>query len=91
MYTDKNALNIIFFFAGGAVYYCSQIHPTVAQSSKDAKLALMTNTGKAALYLRSTFEELDPQKLWPTDIKVFNRCARQLTNAPTTLKMHTSH
>lgn len=72
---------IVFFYAGGAVYYRSRIHPTVAQSSTEAELAFMTDAGKAALYLRSILEELKLEQLCPTDIKVDNRGARQLTNA----------
>jgi hypothetical protein len=72
---------IVFFYAGGAVYYHSRIHPTIAQSSTEAELAFMTDAGKAALYLRSILEELNLEQLWPTDIKVDNRGARQLTNA----------
>jgi hypothetical protein len=49
---------IIFFYAGGAVYYRSRIHPTVTQSSTEAELAFMTDTGKAAFYLQSILEEL---------------------------------
>jgi hypothetical protein len=72
---------VVFFYAGGAVYYRSRIHPTVAQSSTEAELAFMTDAGKAALYLRSILEELHLEQLFPTDIKVDNRGARQLTNA----------
>jgi hypothetical protein len=72
---------IVFFYAGGAVYYRSRIHPTVAQSSTEAELAFMTDAGKAALYLRSILEELHLEQLHPTKIAVDNRGARQLTNA----------
>jgi hypothetical protein len=72
---------IVFFYAGGAIYYRTRIHPTVAQSSTEAELAFMTDAGKAALYLRSILEELNLEQLCPTDIKVDNRGARQLTNA----------
>ena len=41
----------------------------------------MTDAGKVALYLRSILEELELEQLHPTDIKVDNRGARQLTNA----------
>jgi Reverse transcriptase (RNA-dependent DNA polymerase) len=66
---------IVFFYAGGAVYYRSRIHPTVAQSSTEAELAFMTDAGKAALYLRSILEELQLEQLCPTNIKVDNRGA----------------
>lgn len=72
---------IVFFYAGGAIYYRSRIHPTVAQSSTEAELAFMTDAGKAALYLRSILEELHLEQLQPTKIAVDNRGARQLTNA----------
>jgi hypothetical protein len=72
---------IVFFYAGGAIYYRSRIHPTVAQSSTEAELAFMTDAGKAALYLRSILEELHLEQLMPTPIDVDNRGARQLTNA----------
>jgi hypothetical protein len=72
---------IVFFYAGGAVYYRSRIHPTVAQSSTEAELAFMTNAGKAALYPRSILEEFHLEQLQPTKIAVDNRGARQLTNA----------
>jgi hypothetical protein len=41
----------------------------------------MTDAGKAALYLQSILEELQLEQLCPTDIRVDNRGARQLTNA----------
>jgi hypothetical protein len=41
----------------------------------------MTDAGKAALYLRSILEELGLEQLCPTDIRVDNQGARQLTNA----------
>jgi hypothetical protein len=59
---------IVFFYAGGAVYYRSRIHPTVAQSSTEAELAFMTDAGKAALDLRSILEELQLEQLCLTDI-----------------------
>jgi hypothetical protein len=34
---------IVFFFAGGAVFYCARIHPSIAQYSTEAQFALMTN------------------------------------------------
>jgi hypothetical protein len=42
---------VVFFYVGGAIYYRSRIHPTVAQSSTEAELAFLTDAGKAALYL----------------------------------------
>jgi hypothetical protein len=72
---------IVFFFAGGAVFYRARIHPTIAQSSTEAEFAFMTDAGKAALYLRSILEELCLEQLHPTGIQVDNRGARQLTNA----------
>jgi hypothetical protein len=72
---------IVFFYAGGAVYYRSRINPTVAQSSTEAELAFMTDAGKAALYLRLILEELHLDQLHPTKIAVDNRGAQQLTNA----------
>jgi Reverse transcriptase (RNA-dependent DNA polymerase) len=77
----RSSGGIVFFYAGGAVYYRSRIHPTVAQSSTEAELAFMTDAGKAALYLRSILEELKLEQLHPTKISVDNRGARQLTNA----------
>jgi hypothetical protein len=41
----------------------------------------MLDAGKAALYLRSILEELQLEQLCPTDVKVDNRGAQQLTNA----------
>jgi hypothetical protein len=72
---------VVFFYTGGAIHYRSCIHPTVAQSSTEAKPAFMTDAGKAALYLQSILEELHLEQLAPTKIAVDNRGARQLTNA----------
>ena len=72
---------IVFFFAGGAVYYRTRIHPTIAQSSTEAELQAMTDAGKAALYLRSILEELNLEQTTPTQIHVDNRAARQFSNA----------
>jgi hypothetical protein len=84
---------IVFSYDGGAIYSCSCIHPTVAQSSTKAELAFLTNASrKAALYLQSILEELQLEQLCPTDIKVDNRGAQQLTNAqqPSRLTQHIS-
>ena len=72
---------VVFFFTGGAVYYRARTHPTVAQSSTEAKLGFMTDAGKAALYLRSILEELCLEQCLATKIDVDNRAGRQLTNA----------
>jgi hypothetical protein len=72
---------IVFFYASGAIYYRSRIHPTAAQSSTKAELAFMTDAGKAALYLYSILEELHLEQLHPTKIAVDNHGALQLTNA----------
>jgi hypothetical protein len=66
---------IVFFYARGAIYYCSRIHQTVAQSSTEAELAFMTNAGKAALYLCSILEELHLEQFHLTKIAVDNHDA----------------
>ena len=77
----RSSGGIVFFYAGGAIYYRSRIHPTIALSSTEAEFAFMTDAGKAALYLRSILEELRLEQIQPTHIKVDNRGARQLSNA----------
>ena len=41
----KSTGGIVFFFAGGAIYYRCRIHPTIAQSSTEAELQAMTDAG----------------------------------------------
>ena len=66
--TPKSMGGIVFFFAGGAVYYRCRIHPTIAQSSTESELQAMTDAGKAALYLRSILEELNIEQILPIQI-----------------------
>jgi hypothetical protein len=72
---------LVFMLAGGAIYYRTRLHPTVAQSSTEAEFSTMTDAGKAALYLRSILEELGLDQILPTEILADNRGARQLSNA----------
>jgi hypothetical protein len=67
--------------AGGAIYYRTRIQPTVAQSSIEAECGFMTDSGKAALYIRSILEAIQIEQILPTQIAVNNRGARQMTNA----------
>ena len=86
----KSTGGIVFFFAGGAVYYQTRIHPTIAQSSTEAELQAMTDAGKAALCLRSIHEELKLEQILPTQIEVDNHAARKFSNAqqPTRCTRH---
>ena len=67
--------------AGGAVYYRTRLHPTIALSSSEAELASMVDAGKAALYLRSILEELGITQQPPTTILADNHGAIQMANA----------
>jgi hypothetical protein len=72
---------IVFLLAGAAIYYRTQLQPTVALSSTEAEFCNMTDAGKAALYLRSILEQLGIDQILPTQILADNRGARQLSNA----------
>ena len=63
---------IIFFLAGGAIYYRSHLQPPVAQSSTEAEFCNMTDAGKVALYLRSILEEIGIDQILPTEILADN-------------------
>ena len=58
--------------AGAAVYYCTQLQPTVALSSTEAELVNMANAGKAALYMRWILEEIVLIQIDPTPISADN-------------------
>jgi hypothetical protein len=63
---------IVFLLAGGAIYYCSQLQPTVAQSSTEAEFCNMTDGGKAALYLQSILDEIGIDQTLPIKILADN-------------------
>ena len=72
---------VVFMFAGGAVYYRSRLHPTLALSSTESEFASMVDAGKAALYLRSILDELGIQHTSPTPIQIDNHGAKLMANA----------
>ena len=48
----KSIEGIFMMLAGAAIYYRTQLQPTVAQSSTEAEFTNMADPGKAALYLK---------------------------------------
>ena len=59
---------IAFLLAGAAIYYRSRLQEIIAQSSTEAELITMAESGKAALYIRSILAELGLIQLHPTKI-----------------------
>ena len=72
---------VVFLLAGGAIYYKSRLHPTIALSSTESEFASMVDAGKAALYLRSILDEIGLTQHQPTPILIDNAGAQQMANA----------
>mmetsp|Transcript_5974 Transcript_5974/g.9126 ORF Transcript_5974/g.9126 Transcript_5974/m.9126 type:complete len:347 (-) Transcript_5974:1446-2486(-) len=79
--TRRSMMGILFMIAGGAVYYRTRLHPTVAQSSSESELYSMTDSGKVALYIRSILEELGLIQLQPTPVGADNEGSIKTTMA----------
>ena len=77
----KSMGGVVFMLAGGAVYYRSRLHPTIALSSTESEFASMVDAGKAALYLRSILEEIGIKQIHPTPILIDNQGAQLMANA----------
>ena len=67
--------------AGAAVYYQTQLQPTIAQSSIEAEFTNMADTGKATLYLKWILEELRIIMLSAALVHVDNQGAIRLANS----------
>ena len=72
---------IFMMLAGAAVYYGTQLQPTVALSSTEAEFANMADAGEAALYIRWILEELRIIQIDPTSICVKNYGACHMAKA----------
>jgi hypothetical protein len=72
---QRSTGGVIFLLAGGAIYYCTRIQATVAQSSTEAEFGFMTDAQKATLYIRLILEELQLEQVLPSQIAVDNRGA----------------
>jgi hypothetical protein len=82
--------DIVFLLARGAIYYWSQLQPTVAQSSTEAEFCNMTDGRKSALYLFSILREIGINQTLPAEILAGNRGAQHLSKArqPTRCTRH---
>ena len=71
---------VALLLAGAAVYYQTNLQPTIALSSTEAEFTTMVDTGKAALYIRWILDELKVYQYAPTEILADNRGAIHMTN-----------
>ena len=72
---------VVMMLAGAAVYYCTQLQPTIALSSTEAEFVNMADTGKVALYIRWILEELGIIQIYPTTICAGNHGACHMAKA----------
>jgi hypothetical protein len=72
---------VVFFLAGGAVYYRTNIQAVIALSSTEAEFYTMADAGKAAIYLRSILDEIGLTQNKPTTIYADNKGALCIANA----------
>ena len=73
--------------AGGAIYFRTNLQPTIALSSTEAEFMTMANAGKAALYIRWILTELQQEVDTTTPIKTTENdgIPRKILD-PTTIK-----
>ena len=72
---------IIMMLAEAAVYYHTQLQPTIAQCSIGAEFTDMADAGKAALYLKWILEELGIIMNIPTPIHADNQGAIRIAKS----------
>lgn len=70
--TTQSIGGIALLMAGAAVYYRTNLQPTITLSSTESEFANMVDAGKAALYIRWILDELWVQQLAPTRILANN-------------------
>lgn len=56
--TRKSITGLVFYFAGAAIYYKTKFQNSISHSSTEAEFIAACDAGKAALYLRSIFEDI---------------------------------
>ena len=72
---------VALLLAGAAVYYRTNLQPTIALSSTESEFTNMADAGKAALYIRWILDELQVQQHAPTMILADNHGAIKMANA----------
>ena len=72
---------VVMMLSGAAVYYCTQLQPTVALSSTEAEFVNMADAGKAAVYLCWILEEVGLIQIDPTPICADNLGVIHMANA----------
>ena len=60
---------VVLMLAGGAIYYRTNLQPTIALLSTEAKFMTIADAGKAALYIRWILTELQQEVDTATPIK----------------------
>ena len=72
---------VALLMAVAAVYYRTNLQPTIALSSTESEFTNMADAGKAALYIRWILDELQIHQHSPTSILADNQGAIKMANA----------
>ena len=72
---------VVLMLAGGAVYYRTNLQPTIAQSSSEAEFTTMADAGKASMYIRWILDELEKSQETSTQIIADNQGSIKITSA----------
>ena len=79
--TRRSMGGVALLLAGAAVYYRTNLQPTIALSSTESEFTNMADAGKAALYIWWILDELQVQQHAPTMILADNHGAIKMANA----------
>ena len=72
---------VVLLLSGAAIYYRTNLQPTIALSTTESEFNTMADAGKAALFIRWILDELQIHQYLPTPIKCDNHGAIKMANA----------
>ena len=72
---------VVLMLAGGAVYYRTNLQPTIAQSSSEAEFTTMADAGKASMYICWILDKLEKPQEVSTQIIADNQGSIKITSA----------
>ena len=72
---------VVLMLAGGAVYYRTNLQPTIAQSSSEAEFTTMADAGKALMYICWILDKLEKPQEVSTQIIADNEGSIKITSA----------
>ena len=79
--TRKSITGLVFYFAGAAIHFKTKFQNVISHSSTEAEFIAACDAGKAALYLRSIFEDIGVPQEEATVLLEDNTGALLMANA----------